>query len=41
MKYHALGSNECLVRQLEVRVGFPKIYFFKTNFKSDNQKVLS
>ena len=41
MKYHTLGSNECLVRQLEVKVGFPKIYFFKTNFKSDNQKVLS
>jgi len=29
MKYHTLGSNECLMRQLEVRMGFPKMYFLK------------
>jgi len=40
MKYHTLGSNECLVRHIEVRVGFPKICSFKTNFKSGNKKVL-
>ena len=29
MKYHTLDSNECLVRQLEVRVGFQKFAFSK------------
>jgi len=34
MKYHTLGSSERLERQLEVRVAFPNICFFKTDFKS-------
>jgi len=40
MKYHKLGSNQCLVRHLELRRVFPKICCFKTNFKSGDQKVL-